>query len=78
MISGYNSNIEKIKDEISDVEIEHQNKLNRMAKARADLKVMEKLKEKDLLKFKRETSKKLQGDLEELVIMKKNGANQKL
>lgn len=65
-VEAKHNNIKILKQEQKVMEARIQDKFRELASLRADVKVIDKMKEKDFAKFKKEKNKKESADLEEL------------
>lgn len=63
-----NVHIKQIETEIESLELERIQKLDELTKLRGDVKIMEDMKEKDKLKYKKHIEKKQWEDLEEQIL----------
>lgn len=63
-----NAHIKQIETEIESLELERIQKLDELTKLRGDVKIMEDMKEKDKLKYKKHIEKKQWEDLEEQIL----------
>ncbi|MFT6632305.1 MAG: flagellar FliJ protein [Bacteriovoracaceae bacterium] len=66
-VSGKNADIQKIQAEINDLKVDVQEKFDELKYLRADVKVMDKMKEKDQTKYKKHLQKKQFEEIEEQV-----------
>ncbi len=62
--------IQKIEEEIIVLKKQYEQKLTEMRKARGDVKIFEKLKEKSIDEYKKEVSKEEQENIEEMVLLR--------
>jgi flagellar FliJ protein len=66
-VQGKRTHIQKIEDEIEEFEAKVQQMYSRLNEFRADVKVITQMKEKDQKKYKKESEKKMNAEIEEQV-----------
>ncbi len=71
-LEGKREHIKFRKDQIKQLQVKYDEKIEQLKKARADVKLIEKLKEKELKKYNKEKNRLEAATIEELNIMKLN------
>ena len=71
-IQGKKLYIEELKKKIEDLQLDYNEKVEELNSARADSKLIEQLKEKDQVKYKKTREKLFQNEIDEMSIMRRH------
>lgn len=74
-IQGKKEDIGKREEEIASLQVEYEETILKLQKARGEVKLIDRLKEKKLAAYQKEVVKQEQKEIEELIMMKKLSGN---